>query len=332
VRAWPFRRRGGFPALGAVLFLAAAGRGQTVFVNVKHGDDANFGGTPERAVQTITRALEVAACDPTIPWTIRVAGAVDREGKVVAYDDDAATCPPSKESFPLSMLSGISLVWDRDNSAVVPTGPDGEEFDFVRPLVRTAFGLSTLVEFSPRALPGSGNSPGLPALQPRNSRVTLSGLDFEGGDPTISIHDNSREAVSVCLRDVTVRAAGTCVDAAVSGFEVDLDFRDSRFEARPSAPFATPQAVFVVDVRASETGVVRTSLTNCLFAADRAMNADPLLRFTSERGGLTPVEAKNCHFESRLLSPISEPEPGQLSSRDPRTEFRSTPFDGITIR
>ncbi len=301
-----------------------------MFVNVKHGDDANFGGTPERAVQTITRALEIAAFNLTIPWTIRVAGAVDRDGIVLAYDDDAGTVPPSRECFPLSMLPGVSLVWDQDNSDVVPTGPDGEEFDFVRPLVRTVFGAGVLVEFSPHALPGGVCSPVVQAFEPTGARVTLSGLDFEGGDPTISIRDNPREPVSVMLKDVAVRTRGNGVEALASAFEIALEIRRSRFELLPLAPYAVPQPTLPLDFRATDTGVLRIALLDCEFETYRGPGAGPMVQFRAEPGALIQGEVRNCSFKSQPPGPIAEKDrPADLEV--PLETPRRPGFEDITI-
>ncbi len=169
-------------AFVATLMAASVGS-QTVFVDVKAGDDRNLGRTPETSVQTITRALGIASANLTVPWTIRVAGRVDEEGALLAYDEDPCTSPPSRECFPLPMLRGVSLVWDQENSDVVSSGPDFEGFAAVRPLVRSTSGPTMLVELSPSPGARAVCSPVLEPFDPTGGRLTLSGLGFEGGEP-----------------------------------------------------------------------------------------------------------------------------------------------------
>ncbi|MGH7150994.1 MAG: hypothetical protein ACREIU_09865 [Planctomycetota bacterium] len=163
-----------------LLLSAASAASHAVYVNVETGDDRNLGRTPGAAVETITRALEIASRNLDAPWTICIAGRVDEEGAVLAYDDDPATAAPSRERFPLPMLRGVSLVWDREHSDIVPLGPDGESFEFVRPLVRSAFGQVVLAESSQHPLSSDVLSEDEP-LHPADRTVTLRGLDFEGG-------------------------------------------------------------------------------------------------------------------------------------------------------
>ncbi len=236
----------------AALLLIGISSAQQVFVNIETGNDVNLGQTAATAVQTITRALQIAAGNLTISWKIQVAGRTDNTGTVLAYDDNSGTTPPSAETFPLQMLRDVTLVWDQANSELLPGAPPV----LARPLIQsTGAFLPTLVEFS------------FPGAAP-NAPVTVSGIDFEGGQPAVSIPGNPNGAVAVVLKDVRIRDSERCVLSDAGASEVDVKLISSLFELEPPVPTSIVGNQPLVEVRAGfSTGSVTLLVDGCSFRA-----------------------------------------------------------------
>jgi hypothetical protein len=256
-------RRGGCLAVASGSLLAARVEGQgVVFAHARLGCDTNTGAAGQ-PVQTLTRALQIAAGNPSIRWTINVAGAASGSARI-PYDDrwNASAAPggcpgipllqQGLETFPLQMRPQVSLVWDTTNSDSI----GGLK---VRPLVRkdVPFATGSLLEF------GAGYAAGA-------SPVSLTSLDFEFADPTaIDVLTTVAGTVRPALTNLIVSDCTTGFRANTSSRTIVPTIASSTFELRPSTP-APPSTSRFIDMRAqgSSNAVVGGSITDCTFSTD----------------------------------------------------------------
>jgi len=190
----------------------------TRYVNGRTGCDSLNGQSPATAYQSITRALQEAATNLSVPWTIMVAGVLDPASTYtnliyIVYDDvagphpDPCTLAPAPaECLPLPMLKEVSLVWDVANSDPFPAPPPpAVPVDTpARPIIRGTVGqmsgtLGPLLRFT--NTPPNCTGITVP-YSPGPTVVSLEGLRFEGGNPAIDILDNPSGVVQPSLLDL----------------------------------------------------------------------------------------------------------------------------------
>ncbi len=224
----------------AGMAMVAGLEGQTnVWVHARTGCDANSGLTAGTPVQTLTRALAVAA-GLTPPVTVRLAGAlVPGTATRIPYDNlqnasqavGGCSTPlgtQGVETFPLNMIGQVSLAWEAPTSDVYPPPISVA----ARPLIRFSVAYAaTLLNFGPTYVGGP-------------AKVNLTSLDLEYGQFGVRMDLGAAAGtVSPTLDDLRVVNCYRGVEGVAfgAGDTVTPTIRNSYFALLSAAP---PPSIF----------------------------------------------------------------------------------------